>query len=52
MCNVCEMAVVWMQNQLSQNKTQDLILDYVDQVRLVIFVAGRSTSMVVLMCFA
>ncbi|XP_051210385.1 phytepsin [Lolium perenne] len=32
MCNVCEMAVVWMQNQLSQNKTQDLILDYVDQL--------------------
>jgi phytepsin len=32
MCNVCEMAVVWMQNQLSQNKTQDLILDYVNQL--------------------
>jgi hypothetical protein len=52
MCNVCEMAVVWMQNQLSQNKTQDLILDYVDQVRFVIFMTGCSTSTVLLLCFA
>ena len=49
MCNVCEMAVVWMQNQLSQNKTQDLILDYVNNVRLVNFSPGRSTSAVVLL---
>ncbi|VAH23040.1 unnamed protein product [Triticum turgidum subsp. durum] len=32
MCSACEMAVVWMQNQLAQNKTQDLILDYVNQL--------------------
>lgn len=35
MCNACEMAVVWMQNQLAQNKTQDLILNYINQVSLV-----------------
>ena len=34
MCNACEMAVVWMQNQLSQNKTKELILNYVNQVSL------------------
>lgn len=32
MCPACEMAVVWMQNQLKQNQTQDVILKYVDQV--------------------
>uniref|UniRef100_A0A0E0D6E9 Peptidase A1 domain-containing protein n=1 Tax=Oryza meridionalis TaxID=40149 RepID=A0A0E0D6E9_9ORYZ len=32
MCNACEMAVVWMQNQLAQNKTQDLILNYINQL--------------------
>jgi len=32
MCNACEMAVVWMQNQLSQNKTKELILNYVNQL--------------------
>ncbi|XP_050216627.1 aspartic proteinase-like [Mercurialis annua] len=31
-CSTCEMAVVWMQNQLKQNKTQDSILDYVNQI--------------------
>lgn len=31
-CTACEMAVVWMQNQLSQNQTQDRILSYVNQV--------------------
>jgi phytepsin len=31
-CNACEMAVVWMQNQLSQNQTQDRILDYVNEL--------------------
>lgn len=43
MCSACEMAVVWMQNQLAQNKTQDLILDYVNQVSLVTFGEVRST---------
>lgn len=31
-CSACEMAVVWMQNQLKQNQTQDRILDYVNEV--------------------
>ncbi|ONM58455.1 Aspartic proteinase oryzasin-1 [Zea mays] len=34
MCNACEMAVVWMQNQLAQNKTQELILNYINQASL------------------
>jgi phytepsin len=33
MCSACEMAVVWMQNQLAQNKTQEVILNYINQVR-------------------
>ncbi|MBA0778951.1 hypothetical protein Gotri_003236 [Gossypium trilobum] len=32
MCPACEMAVVWMQNQLKQNQTQDVILNYVNQL--------------------
>ncbi|KAJ6803198.1 phytepsin-like isoform X1 [Iris pallida] len=32
MCSVCEMTVVWMQNQLKQNKTQELILNYINQL--------------------
>lgn len=32
MCSTCEMAVVWMQNQLSRNQTQDRILNYVNEV--------------------
>ncbi|PRQ28393.1 putative phytepsin [Rosa chinensis] len=31
-CSVCEMAVVWMQNQLKQNQTQDYILNYVNEL--------------------
>jgi len=31
-CSACEMAVVWMQNQLSRNQTQDQILSYINQV--------------------
>ena len=31
-CPACEMAVVWMQNQLSRNQTQDQILSYINQV--------------------
>jgi phytepsin len=33
MCPACEMAVVWMQNQLKQNQTQDRILNYVNEVQ-------------------
>ncbi|KAJ1427175.1 Saposin-like type B, region 1 [Sesbania bispinosa] len=29
-CSACEMAVVWMQNQLSQNQTRDQILTYIN----------------------
>lgn len=32
MCSACEMAVVWMQNQLQQNQTQENILQYVNEV--------------------
>ncbi|KAK9092034.1 hypothetical protein Syun_026945 [Stephania yunnanensis] len=32
MCSACEMAVVWMQNQLRQNQTQDRILSYVNEL--------------------
>ncbi|KAL7213561.1 hypothetical protein ACSBR2_016147 [Camellia fascicularis] len=31
-CTACEMAVVWMQNQLRQNQTQDRILTYVNEL--------------------
>ncbi|XP_078445697.1 aspartic proteinase oryzasin-1-like [Wolffia australiana] len=31
-CSLCEMAVVWMQNQLRQNLTQERVLDYVNQL--------------------
>ncbi|CAO2178893.1 unnamed protein product [Urochloa humidicola] len=31
MCNACEMAIVWIQNQLAQNQTQDLVLQYINQ---------------------
>uniref|UniRef100_A0A9I9D7F6 Aspartic proteinase-like n=1 Tax=Cucumis melo TaxID=3656 RepID=A0A9I9D7F6_CUCME len=30
MCNACEMAVVWAQSQLKDEKTQDQILNYID----------------------
>lgn len=33
MCSTCEMTVVWMQNQLKQNQTQDRILNYVNEVK-------------------
>ncbi|VFQ88939.1 unnamed protein product [Cuscuta campestris] len=32
MCSACEMAVVWMQNQLSQNQTQNNILSYASEL--------------------
>ncbi|KAF9590446.1 hypothetical protein IFM89_035281 [Coptis chinensis] len=31
-CNACEMTVVWMQNQLRQNETQERILNYVNEL--------------------
>ncbi|KAL5578779.1 hypothetical protein UlMin_011221 [Ulmus minor] len=31
-CSVCEMTVVWMQNQLMENQTQDRILNYVNKL--------------------
>ncbi|TQD74791.1 hypothetical protein C1H46_039681 [Malus baccata] len=31
-CSACEMAVVWMQNELKQNITQDRILNYVNEL--------------------
>ncbi|KAM7262775.1 hypothetical protein ACFE04_000458 [Oxalis oulophora] len=31
-CSACEMTVVWMQNQLSQNQTQERILNYVNEL--------------------
>ncbi|KAA8524705.1 hypothetical protein F0562_011128 [Nyssa sinensis] len=31
-CSACEMAVVWMQNQLRQNLTEDRILNYVNEL--------------------
>ncbi|KAK4278414.1 hypothetical protein QN277_016262 [Acacia crassicarpa] len=32
MCSTCEMAVVWMQNQLRDNQTQERILNYVNEL--------------------
>ncbi|MQM10793.1 hypothetical protein Taro_043691 [Colocasia esculenta] len=32
MCSACEMAVVWMQNRLRQNQTQDQILSYINEL--------------------
>lgn len=32
MCTVCEMAVVWMQNQLKRNQTQEKIIDYINEL--------------------
>lgn len=32
MCSACEMAVVWMQNQLRQNQTKEHILNYINEV--------------------
>ncbi|KAF8675797.1 hypothetical protein HU200_047285 [Digitaria exilis] len=31
-CNACQTAVVWIQNQLAQNQTQDVVLDYINQL--------------------
>ncbi|KAG0502501.1 hypothetical protein HPP92_002573 [Vanilla planifolia] len=32
MCSSCEMAVVWIQNQISQNQTQEQILTYINEL--------------------
>ncbi|XP_071730018.1 cyprosin-like [Rutidosis leptorrhynchoides] len=32
MCTFCEMAIVWMQNQLKKNQTEDNIIDYVNEL--------------------
>ncbi|KAJ8423000.1 hypothetical protein Cgig2_020923 [Carnegiea gigantea] len=32
MCSACEMTVVWIQNQLKQNMTQDRIISYVNEL--------------------
>ncbi|KAG8077459.1 hypothetical protein GUJ93_ZPchr0007g3156 [Zizania palustris] len=32
MCNACETTVVWMHTQLAQNQTQDVILQYINQL--------------------
>lgn len=31
-CTMCQLAVVWLQNQLSTNETEEVILDYANQV--------------------
>lgn len=36
MCSACEMAVIWMQNKLRRNETADQILNYVNQVYIII----------------
>ncbi|KAI3769674.1 hypothetical protein L6452_00784 [Arctium lappa] len=33
MCTLCEMAIVWMQNQIRQNETEENIINYVDKVQ-------------------
>ncbi|KAL4312002.1 hypothetical protein GQ457_01G036410 [Hibiscus cannabinus] len=32
MCTACEMAVIWMENQLRRNRTEEQILDYVNDL--------------------
>jgi len=32
LCTVCQMAVVWIKNQLRLDKTKDQVMDYVNQV--------------------
>lgn len=32
MCTACEMMVVWMQNRIKLNQTEDQILNYVNEV--------------------
>lgn len=32
-CTACQMAVVWIQNQLRKNQTEERILDYINEVK-------------------
>jgi phytepsin len=32
MCSACQMAVVWIENQLRENKTKEMILQYANQL--------------------
>ena len=34
LCTVCEMAVIWIQNQLRQKGTKERVLNYINQVKL------------------
>lgn len=34
LCTFCEMAVVWIQNQLRQKVTKEKVLNYINQVTL------------------
>ena len=45
MCNACETAVVWIQNQLAQNQTQDVVLQYINQVS---FIACNTNARILL----
>jgi len=42
MCSACEMAVVWIENQLRENKTKELILQYANQVTKLMIYRGFS----------
>ena len=53
MCSACEMAVVWMQNQIKQNQTHEQILNYVNQVKtnlLFVFFLSFMFSLPLLSC--
>ena len=53
MCSTCEMAVVWMQNQLQQNQTQEHVLNYVNEVGVVyIFQPVPVIQCIACLCFA
>lgn len=36
-CSACEMAVIWIQNQLKRNETEDQILNYINEVTIGLF---------------
>lgn len=41
LCTACEMAVVWIQNQLQQDGVKEKVLEYVNQVIFIIFCYSR-----------
>jgi phytepsin len=47
LCTACEMAVVWIQNQLRQNQTKELILQYVNQVSTTGYLCHTNIFMIV-----